>query len=71
MALLADSEPLDWKHVVQQHEWKTAMLEELNAIERNSTWELVESPASKKPIDVKWVFKLKKKPDGTVAKHKA
>lgn len=47
------------------------MIEELNAIERNSTWELVDPHPSKKPIDVKWIFKLKLKPDGTIAKHKA
>ena len=28
-------------------------------------------PPNKSPIDVKWVFKVKLKPDGTVAKHKA
>lgn len=71
MALLADVEPLVWQQAVQQDERKSAVLEELNAIERNSTWELVEPPKTKKPIDVKWVFKLKRKPDGTIAKHKA
>jgi len=47
------------------------MIEELNSINRNSTWELTELPASKKPIYVKWIFKLKLKPNDEVAKHKA
>jgi hypothetical protein len=51
--------------------WKNAMIEELNSINRNNTWELIELPASKKPIDVKRIFKLKLKPNGEVAKHKA
>ena len=28
-------------------------------------------PHNKHPIDVRWVFKLKLKPDGSIAKHKA
>ena len=32
---------------------------------------MVELPWNKIPIDVKWVFKAKLKPDGLVAKHKA
>ena len=47
------------------------MLEELAAIERNNTWKLVRLPKGKKPISLKWVFKVKRKPDGTIAKHKA
>lgn len=33
--------------------------------------ELTKLPTSKKDIDVKWIFKLKLKPNGEVAKHKA
>ena len=47
------------------------MLEEIEAIERNKTWELSNLPLNKHPIDVKWVFKVKFKPDGSIAKHKA
>jgi len=32
---------------------------------------MIELPASKKPIDVKWIFKLKLRPNGEVTKHKA
>lgn len=71
MALLADSEPIDLDQALKSDVWKATMLKELKAIERNSTWELVELPIQKKPIAVKWVFKVKHKPDGTIAKHKA
>jgi len=46
------------------------MLEELEAIEKNKTWELVNLPQNKHPIDVKWMFKVKYKPEGTIFKHK-
>jgi hypothetical protein len=47
------------------------MIEKLQAIERNNTWELVELPAHTKAIEVKWVFKLKHNADGSIARHKA
>jgi len=47
------------------------MIEELDAINRNNIWELTKLPANKKAIDVKWVFKLKLKLNGEIAKHEA
>ena len=70
-ALLVDAEPINYEVALNEDVWKNAMIEELNSINRNNTWELTELPASKKPIDVKWIFKLKLKPNGEVAKHKA
>ena len=48
-----------------------AMKEELELIKRNRTWELVKLPKGKKAIGVKWVYKIKYKPNGDVAKYKA
>ncbi|GAU33832.1 hypothetical protein TSUD_393400 [Trifolium subterraneum] len=70
-ALLADSEPIDYKDALKNSVWKRAMEEELQSIEKNKTWKLVNLPDKKKKIDVKWVFKMKLNPDGTISKHKA
>jgi hypothetical protein len=51
--------------------WKNDMIEELGAINRNDRCELTNLRANKKAIDVKWIFKLKSKPNGDIAKHKA
>lgn len=51
--------------------WKNATKEEINSIEKNGTWKLVDLLAGKKCIGVKWVFKQKLKPDGSISKHKA
>jgi len=56
---------------LKEEVWKKAMLEELAAIERNNTWKLARLPKGKKPISLKWVFKVKMKLDGTIEKHKA
>ena len=47
------------------------MIEELQEIERNNTWELVELSAYTKAIEVKWVLKLKHNIDGSIPRHKA
>jgi hypothetical protein len=70
-ALLADIEPVNYKEALKTDVWKIAMVEELQSIEKNQTWELVDLPDKKKKIDVKWVFKVKLNPDGQVSKHKA
>jgi len=50
------------------HEWKTAMQEELNSVERHGTYERVsELPPGRKAVRYKWVFKLKLNPDNLIA----
>ena len=51
--------------------WQKAMIEEMNALEANGTWELVTLPAGKRAIGCKWVFTTKLNPDGTLARLKA
>jgi len=70
-AMLADTEPLDYKAALCDKNWKEAMLDELNSIEKDQTWELIQLPDGKKAIDVKWVFKLKLNPEEKIVKHKA
>lgn len=69
MALLADTEPVSFEEAITSNVWRDAMLEEIKSIEKNNTWELVSLPAEKTPIAVKWIFKIKLKPDGTIGKH--
>jgi len=47
------------------------MIEELDSIEKNATWILVQLLTDKKSIDVKWLFKTKLKPNGQITKYKA
>ena len=37
-----------------------AMVEEMESLSKNKTWELLELPKGKKPIGCKWVFRKKK-----------
>lgn len=68
---LLDSEPSNVKTALQSPHWLQAMQEEYNALLANKTWSLVPLPSNGKPIGCKWVFKVKRKPDGSVSKYKA
>lgn len=48
--------------------------EKFKAIEINKTWELTILPKNKEAINVRWVFKIKMKPNvpnGSLVKHKS
>ncbi|KAI3718457.1 hypothetical protein L6452_19329 [Arctium lappa] len=51
--------------------WQDAIIEEINALDHNNAWDLVELPTGKKAIGCKWVFIVKVNPDGSVARLKA
>lgn len=44
---------------------------EMEAVERNGTWELTELPQDRKAIDLKWIYKIKRDANGNIVKHKA
>jgi len=47
------------------------MQAEINSINKNDTWELVELPQGKKCVGCKWVYNTKLKVNGSIHKHKA
>jgi hypothetical protein len=71
LAFMAESEPIDVSTALKNEKWVSAMKEDLDSIESNQTWELVDLPHKKKAIDVKWVYKLKMNSKGKVTRHKA
>lgn len=64
-------EPTTYAEAQGDPAWHTAMKQELESVEKNRTWELVDLPTGHRPISLKWVFKLKKDEKGAVIKHKA
>ncbi|KAL0421083.1 UNVERIFIED_CONTAM: Retrovirus-related Pol polyprotein from transposon RE2 [Sesamum latifolium] len=47
------------------------MEKELEALEKNSTWDLTELPAGKRAIGSRWVYKTKLNQDGSIERYKA
>nr|XP_048324637.1 uncharacterized mitochondrial protein AtMg00820-like [Ziziphus jujuba var. spinosa] len=52
-------------------QWKHAMELEFKALHDNRTWILVPPHPTQRLVGTKWVFKLKRNPDGTILRHKA
>ena len=47
------------------------MAEEIAALERTGTWDLVPIPAHVRLITCKWVYKVKTRSDGSLERYKA
>ena len=43
---------------------------ELEALNWNTTWKIVDIPPHVKPIESKWVYKIKHKSDGSIERYK-
>ncbi|RVW35033.1 Retrovirus-related Pol polyprotein from transposon TNT 1-94 [Vitis vinifera] len=66
-----DRIPSNIQEALQQPEWKTAVQEEIQALEKNGTWEISELPEGKRPVGCKWIFTVKHYPDGSINRFKA
>ena len=51
--------------------WQAAMRSELESLELNKTWSVVPMTNNMNVIGCRWVFAIKYKPDGSIAKYKA
>ena len=63
--------PSHFQEALEDPKWKSAMVEEMKALWKNSTWKLVQLPMGKKMIGCKWVFSVKYKSDETIDRYKA
>jgi len=65
------SEPATYHDAICHPEWQLAMAEEIAALERTGTWDLVPLPSHARPITCKWVYKIKTRSDGSLERYKA
>jgi hypothetical protein len=68
---LMSCQPTSFKEAAKEPHWVQAMNQEIDSIEKNKTWDLVDLPRHKKSIGVKWVYKTKLNEKGQIEKHKA
>jgi hypothetical protein len=69
--LTTNREPKNLEDALQDTNWKEAMNAEILALERNKTWHLVPPRKGRNVIDCKWVYKIKRKQDGSLDRYKA
>ena len=74
LTYMLEGEPQTYKEAVNSTEspmWKEAIKSEIDSLLHNHTWELVDLPSGCKPLSSKWIFKRKRKVDGSIDKYKA
>lgn len=64
-------EPTTSKQSLVDPLWKTSMHLEFDALVKKNTWTLVQALWNIKIIDARWIFKLKKLPNGQLDKRKS
>lgn len=70
-ALTFAGEPTSVDEALRDKRWVAAMDSEHQVLMKNKTWHLVPPSKGKNIIDCKWVYKIKRKADGTIDRYKA
>nr|CCI55333.1 PH01B019A14.2 [Phyllostachys edulis] len=70
-ACMVTLEPTSYTEALEEPCWKQAMDQEFTTLLKNETWHLVPPDRGQNVIDCKWVFKLKRKADGSIDCYKA
>ena len=64
-------EPLVFNDDNKYEAWHSAMHEEIQALRANRTWTLVPFKTSMNVVGSRWVYKIKRRSDGSIERYKA
>ena len=70
-ALATLHEPQTYREASTNPLWQIAMKEELDALTKNHTWDLVTLPPGQFVVGCKWIYKIKTHSNGSVERYKA
>jgi len=65
-AIAKDVQPTFFHEAVKNPNSRDAMIKEIEALEKNNTWSVVDLPSGKKPINYKCVYKVKYNYDASI-----
>jgi len=71
---ITDTDPLTYEEAMNRPDkdlWKKAIEEEFDSINKNNVWTIVDKPLGKNIVSTKWIFKIKKNPEGDIQRYKA
>lgn len=64
-------EPRTFHQAIKHTCWQHAMQQEFQALMRNNTMSLVPCPTNANIVGCKWIFRIKRRADGSIERHKA
>ena len=64
-------EPPPFAIAAKHLQWVATTDDEFKSLQQQKTWSLVPRPANKNIVTCKWVYKLKRNNDGSIARYKA
>ena len=71
LLICLNDEPKSFEEARELKEWIDACKDEIQSIEKNEVWKLVDLPSGAKSIGLRWIFKIKRNSDGSINKYKA
>lgn len=63
---MSETEPKSYLQATKNPNWQHVMQLEFDALMFNRTWDLVPRPPATNVVGCKWIFRIKKKSDGSV-----
>ena len=69
MCDIINKEPSKYEEVIENKEWKDAMIEEFHSIMKNDVWDLFPRPEGKFVVNYKWIYKIQHVAYGSIQKH--
>jgi histone deacetylase 1/2 len=66
-----EAEPTSYTQASKSLHWQEAMNKEFSALLHNGTWSSVSPPTTTNIVGCRWIYKIKKKADGTIERYKA
>ena len=70
IALATLHKPYTYSEASTNPLWQVAMKEELDALSKNHTWDLVTLPPGKFVVGCKWIYKIKTRSNGSIERYK-
>ncbi|XP_026417137.1 uncharacterized protein LOC113312614 [Papaver somniferum] len=64
-------EPKTFKSAIKDHKWQVSMKDEYTSFRNNGTWVYMAPAPHMNTLGPKWVYKVKKKADGTIDRFKS
>ena len=68
--ILNTETPKNIQEALEVPEWRDAVFEEMRALEKNKTWDIVKLQEGKHTVGCKWVFTIKYKSDCYIKRYK-